>query len=84
MDETTIATIERSKTSEIRVRLLEFHDKPYVDIRLFVVTDAVEKTPTRKGIALPPALVPDVIAALQAAEQEARAAGLIPSEDKVA
>ncbi len=84
MDETTIATIERGKTSEIRVRLLEFHDKPYVDIRLFVVTDAVAKAPTRKGIAVPPALVPELIAALQEAEQEARAAGLIPSKDKAA
>ncbi len=84
MDETIIARIERGKTSEIRVRLLEFHDKPYVDIRLFVVTDAIAKAPTRKGIAVPPGLMPDVTAALQAAEQEARAAGLIPSEDKVA
>ncbi len=84
MDETTIATIERSKTSEIRVRLLEFHDKPYVDIRMFVVVDAAERVPTKKGIAVPPALVGDVIAALQDAEREARAAGLIDGEDKAA
>lgn len=84
MDETTIATIERSKTSEIRVRLAEFHDKTYVDIRTFVVADATERVPTKKGIAVPPPLLPELIAAVQDAKAQARAAGLIPSEDKAA
>lgn len=49
-DEICIATIERSKTSEIRVRLVEFGGRPFVDLRNFVVSDAVERVPTRKGI----------------------------------
>ena len=76
--EATIATIERSQTSDIRVRLAEFHGKMFVDVRTFVVADAVDRAPTRKGIAIPPSLLPDVIAALQEAaarlEDEAEAA----------
>ena len=67
MDETTIATIERSKTSDIRVRLVEFGGKLFVDVRTFVVVDAVDRVPTRKGIAIPPALLDEVIEALQEA-----------------
>ena len=84
MESKTIAVIERGKTSDIRVRLLKFHDQPFVDIRMFVVTDATERAPTKKGITLPPTLVPELIEALQMAEREARAAGFIPSEDKAA
>ena len=82
--ETLVATIEKGRTQDIRVRLVEFHGKTYVDIRMFVVTDATEGVPTKKGIAVPPALLPELIAALQYAEREARAAGLIGNEGKEA
>ena len=65
--ETCVAKIERTATSDIRVRLVEFHGKPFVDLRTFAVFDAVERVPTRKGIAIPPALLGEVIEALQAA-----------------
>ena len=64
MDDTTIATIEKGQTSDIRVRLATFHGRQYVDVRTFVVADAVDRVPTRKGIAIPPKLLPQVIAAL--------------------
>ena len=51
--EICVAKIERTKTSDIRVRLVEFGGKPFVDVRTFVVVDAVERVPTRKGIAMP-------------------------------
>ncbi len=82
--ETLVATIEKGRTQDIRVRLAEFHDKTYVDIRTFVVADATERVPTKKGIAVPPPRLPDLIAALQDAEAQARAAGLIPSEGQEA
>ncbi len=69
--EICVATIERSKTSDIRVRLVEFGGRPFVDLRTFVVVDAVERVPTRKGIAIPPALLGEVIAALEKAAGEA-------------
>lgn len=77
MDDVTIAIIEKNHTQDIRVRLAEFHDKLFVDLRLFVVADAADRVPTRKGIAIPPALLSGVIAALREAEHQARAARLI-------
>ena len=77
--ENTIATIPKNQTQDIHIRLCEFHGRPFVDIRLFVVADATgDRVPTRKGIAIPPALLPEVIDALRAAEQEIRAQGLAP------
>ncbi len=77
--ETTVATIVKNQTQDIRIRLCEFHDRPFVDVRLFVVADATgDRVPTRKGMAVPPALLPEVIDALRAAEQELRAQGLAP------
>ncbi len=65
-----IATIERSKASDVRVRLVEFGGRPFVDLRTFVDGDADERVPTRKGIAIPPALVGQVIEALRKAEAD--------------
>ncbi len=84
MDEQTIAAIEKTRTQDIRVRLLEFHGRSYVDIRLFVIANATERVPTKKGVAIPPPLLPALIAALEAAERKARADGLIRDETKAA
>ena len=86
MDEATIAVIEKTRTQDLRVRLVEFHGKTYVDVRTFVVADATERVPTKKGIAVPPDLLPKLIAALQATEREAKAARLVeePVEEKAA
>jgi hypothetical protein len=42
-----IARIERSNTSEIRVRLVEFGERPFVDVRTFVDGDGDDRIPTR-------------------------------------
>ena len=67
MEDTTIATIDKNQTSDIRIRLVEFHGKSNLDIRTFVVADAVDRIPTRKGIAIPPKLLRRVIEALNEA-----------------
>ena len=82
--ESTIAVIPKNRTQDLRIRLVEFHDKPFIDIRTFVVVDATERVPTQKGIAVPPRLLPELIAGLQKAEAEARAAGLIADKQEVA
>lgn len=82
--ETTIATIPKNKTQDVRVGLVEFHDRPFVDIRVFVVADATERVPTRKGIAIPPGLLPELIEALRAAEAEMRKQGIIREEEHAA
>ena len=66
---TTIATIEKSSTQDIRVRIAEYHGKQYVDVRTFVPTDAMERVPTRKGIAIPLAVLGEVIEALNEARR---------------
>ena len=83
--ESTVATIPKNKTQDIVVRHCEFHDRPFVDVRLFVVADATgDRVPTRKGIAIPPEILPEVINALRTAEQELRTQGLMPAEEKAA
>ncbi len=67
-----IARIERNKATEIRIRLVEFGGRPFVDVRNFVdVDDGHQRVPTRKGIAIPPGLVGEVIAALTEAGAQA-------------
>ena len=83
--ETTVATILKNQTQDIRIRLCEFHDRPFVDVRLFVVADATgDRVPTRKGIAIPPGLLLKLIEALRAAEAEAREQGIIRGEERAA
>ena len=40
--------------------------------RTFVVVDAVDRVPTRKGVAIPPAMLGELIEALQHAGKKAR------------
>ncbi len=65
-----IATIERSKASDVRVRLVEFGGRPFVDLRTFVDGDADERIPTKKGYAVPPDKVGGMIEALRKAEAD--------------
>ena len=77
----TVAIIEKNRVEEIRVRLVEFHGRPFADIRVFTTADATgERVPTRKGIALRPEKLPELIEALRGAERRAWAAGLIEDD----
>ena len=78
MDEKIVAVVEKNKTEEVRIRLVEYRDKPYLDIRVFVTSDATgTRLPTKKGVTLAVWKTPALVAALQEAEHAARAAGLI-------
>ena len=70
--ETTVAIIKGADASaEFRVRIDEMYGHRYVDVRRFAEVgprDARKHVPTKRGIALPPAILPQVIAALQEAE----------------
>ena len=77
--DTTIATIEKNRSEELRVALKEFKDRHYLDIRTYIepyADDGQGKVPTKKGVTVPLAKLPELITALQKAEEEARAAGL--------
>ena len=76
----TIATISKNQREEIRVALSEFDSKgtkyDMVSARVFY-DDGGEMKPGRNGLNVPTRLLPDLIEALEEAEREARAAGLI-------
>ncbi len=75
--EKPICIIEKNSTQDVRVQLSKYHGRHYVDVRVFVVIDAVKRGPTRKGVTLAVEKLPDLIAGLQAAECEAYRAGLL-------
>ena len=78
-----IATIKKNQREEIRVALSEFESKDtthdMVSARVFF-NDGAEMKPGRNGLNMPVRLLPQLVTALQQAETEARAAGLLPDE----
>ena len=77
-EQTLVGIIEKGRTVDVRVRLTTFRDQGYVDIRVFIVEDASgERTPTRKGVAIPVQKIPELRRLIERAEAEAREAGLL-------
>ena len=84
---TEIATIEKNKLEELRIALKEFKGYRLIDVRTYVepYTDEGQgRVPTKKGVTLGLAKLPEFIAALHEAERQVRAAGLLKEEDKAA
>jgi len=67
-EETLVKAIEKGADDQIHVRISRFRERDYVDIRHFYPTEEGEWKPTRKGIAIPVDLYPDLLAALKEAE----------------
>ena len=66
-----IAAIEKNSLDAIRIALIEYKGKQYVDIRTYTQVDREpEPIPTKKGLTIAPALLPELIAALQQAHQQ--------------
>ena len=73
-----ITTFEKNKFEEVRVELSEFNGHDLVAARIYATSRADgTRVPTRKGLTLNVKLLPALIEGLQAAEVEARAAGLL-------
>ena len=77
--ERLIASIEKNSRETIQVSLTQYQGHDLADVRVHYDSDG-EWKPTKKGIALKIGLLPDLIGALQTAEAEARAAGLLNVE----
>jgi hypothetical protein len=71
-----IASFPKNRLETLHVRLDRYQGVAFVDIRLFTVADGKPKA-TKKGLAVRPMLIPDLIAALQAAEAKARELGML-------
>ncbi len=87
--EKTIRTIRKSQRGQIRVGLSEFAKDDTTFNMVFArvyFDDGAEYRPGRNGINVRVELLPELIAALQQAEAEARAAGLLkePEADSAA
>jgi hypothetical protein len=86
--EKTISTIPKSQREELRVSLTEYQGHDLVDVRVYFRAhyDCEDKPmkPGKKGIAVKIGQLPDLISALQAAQTEARAAGLLDAVQTVA
>lgn len=72
----TVASFAKNRRERVIVRLNTYNGVPFVDIRLFS-DDAGEVAPTKKGLAIRPALIVDLIAALQSAEAKAQELGML-------
>ena len=68
---TLIATVMKNNVEEVRVSLTTFNGFDLVDIRTFarLVGACGEPLPTKRGICLGRDRLPDLIAALRAAEE---------------
>lgn len=75
------AELPKGRGLVVRVSRDRYQQHELVDIRTFYETrpgDPDTRRPTPKGVSLSVRRLPELIAALQAAEAEARAAGLLP------
>jgi hypothetical protein len=79
LSQTALTTIRKNAAEEIRIELTQFNGHDLLNVRIW--TDqrngGSERIPTKAGIACRVALLPEIIAALQQAEAQARARGLL-------
>ncbi len=76
---TVIATFEKSAKTRVRLALDDYAGHQLVDLRIMALLTESSGvwTPTRKGVALDVALLPELSRAFQQAEAKAREMGLI-------
>jgi hypothetical protein len=76
----TVAVVPLGARAEIRVTLDDFRGEPRADVRTwadYMVGPDECRGPTRKGVSLPLAMLPDLRKAIDHAEAQARALGLL-------
>lgn len=77
-DPVTVATIGKNQREEVRIVLDTFKGHQLVDIRVFAAFSAASvPMPTKKGLSLNVASIPELIEALKQARDEAVALGWI-------
>lgn len=73
-----IATVKKNTMDEIRVELSEYKGFNLASIRVWTEhNDKDEMVPTKKGVSFKVSLLPEIREALEKAEAEAKAAGLL-------
>lgn len=76
-----IAELEKNRTERLRIALDRYHEQDLIDVRITTqLTDSSGQwVPTKKGIALRIAQLPALLSALQEAQAQAQAKGLLPA-----
>jgi hypothetical protein len=72
-----VSTIRKNAREELRIGLSDFNGYDLANIRVWFQADDGTMRPGNKGLAFKLAMLPEVIAALQQLETEARRRGLI-------
>lgn len=67
-EETLVRAIDKSLGNRIHIRISEFKDHDYLDIRNYYEDEAGEWKPTRKGIAVPVEFYDELMEGLTAAK----------------
>src|SRR5262249_4025414 len=77
-DPVVVAVIPKNKADDVIISLCRYNGHDLIDVRVYSAFNGVaEKRPTRKGVCVNVALLPALIAALNAAAAEAHRLGLL-------
>lgn len=63
--------VDKQGGESIRIQWCTFKGRTYLDIRTYYTDDTNEVLPTKKGITLRPDMLPQLIEALQAMQEDA-------------
>jgi hypothetical protein len=72
---TIIATIDKSRSSQLRVSITQWRGQRKIELRELTAVIPGTFFPTSAGVTAPIECLPDLVAAMQAAEAEARRLG---------
>lgn len=74
-EDSLIGIVEKNRAQDVRVRLVEYNAKSYLDVRVFVTVDATgDRVPTRKGVALAVEKIAELRELIEKAEAESAGA----------
>jgi hypothetical protein len=81
MGEKNVCELPKNSREAIRFRLGEFKGHKFIDMRVFVKEDGKDSAPTKKGLAVSPALWPQFRQALAQVEAAMIEQGWLDRED---
>lgn len=70
MTDNTLATFPRTERTEVRLCVSQFKGRQLIDLRLYFRNEAGEWLPSRKGCAIQPGELANLLTALEAARLE--------------
>jgi len=81
MSEKSVCELPKNSREAIRFRLGEFKGHRFIDMRVYTIEEGKDPAPTKKGLAVSPALWPQFRQALGQVEEAMIEAGWLDRED---